>query len=198
MGTVNKETIKLKGIVEGLLFASGDEGMTVQQLSKIIQVDKSAITHIIEELIFDYEHENRGMMILKSNEVFHLTTKPEHNEYYKRYIQNPRSSRMSQASLETLAIIAYQQPITKTEIEEIRGVNSDYAVQTLLARSLVENVGRKDTIGRPILYATTKEFLTYFGLTSLDELPPLPKDIGEENVVEEANLFFDELEKSRE
>lgn len=189
------DTVKLKGIIEGLLFASGDEGLTITQLSNIIEVDKTTIMLIIEELIFDYEHEQRGMMILKSNEVYHLTTKPEHNEYYKRYIQNPRSSRMTQASLETLAIIAYQQPITKTEIEEIRGVNSDYAVQTLIARSLVENVGRKDTVGRPILYATTKEFLTYFGLTSLEELPPLPQDINQENVVEEANLFFDELEQ---
>lgn len=198
MGTGKIDRIKLKGIVEGLLFASGDEGLTISQLSEVIQVDNSPIEHIIEELMFDYEHEHRGMMILQSNEVYHLTTKPEHNEYYKRYIQNPRASRMSQASLETLAIVAYQQPITKTEIEEIRGVNSDYAVQTLIARSLVENVGRKETIGRPILYATTKEFLTYFGLTSLDELPPLPKDIGEENVIEEANLFFDEIEKNRE
>lgn len=191
------DTVKLKGIVEGLLFASGDEGLTIKQLSHIIDEEESLIEHIIEELVFDYEHDQRGIMILRSNEVFHLTTKPEHNEYYKRYIQNPRSSRMSQASLETLAIIAYQQPITKTEIEEIRGVNSDYAVQTLVARSLVENIGRKDTVGRPILYATTKEFLTYFGLTSIDDLPPLPQDIHEENVVEEANLFFDELEKNR-
>lgn len=186
------DTIKLKGIIEGLLFASGDEGLTINQLSKITEVDTRTVTYILEELSFDYEHDERGMMILQSNEVYHLTTKPEHNEYYKRYIENPRSSRMSQASLETLAIIAYQQPITKAEIEEIRGVNSDYAVQTLVARSLVESVGRKDTIGRPILYGTTKEFLTYFGLTSLDDLPPLPKDITEEEVIDEANLFFDE------
>lgn len=186
------DTIKLKGIIEGLLFASGDEGLTINQLSKIAEVDTRTVTYILEELSFDYEHDERGMMILQSNEVYHLTTKPEHNEYYKRYIENPRSSRMSQASLETLAIIAYQQPITKAEIEEIRGVNSDYAVQTLVARSLVESVGRKDTIGRPILYGTTKEFLTYFGLTSLDDLPPLPKDITEEEVIDEANLFFDE------
>src|SRR5690625_1189557 len=177
--------VKLKGVVEGLLFASGDEGITIQQLSDVIQIDDKTIQHIIEELMFEYEHDNRGMIILQSNEVYHLTTKPEHNEYYKRFLQNPRSSRMSQASLETLAIIAYQQPITRTEIEGIRGVNSDYAVQTLLARSLVEKVGRKDTVGRPVLYATSKEFLTYFGLSSLNDLPPFPKDIDEETVVEE-------------
>lgn len=189
------EEDKLKGIIEGLLFASGNEGLTIKQLSDITKIDTLRVAEIIELLKVDYEADNRGMMILRSNEVYHLTTKPEHNDYYKRYIQNPRASRMSQATLETLAIVAYQQPITKTEIEEIRGVNSDYAVQMLVARSLIENVGRKETIGRPILYATTKEFLTYFGLTSLDQLPPLPSDINEDKVIKEANLFFDELEQ---
>lgn len=191
METAQLDTVKLKGIIEGLLFASGDEGLTVKQMSKIVQVDAERIEHILAELSFDYEHEQRGIMLLRSNEVYHLTTKPEHNEYYKRYLQNPRTSRMSQASLETLAIIAYQQPITKAEIEEIRGVNSDYPIQTLIARSLIEKVGRKDTVGRPHLYGTTKEFLTYFGLTSLEDLPPLPKDITKEEVLEETDLFFE-------
>lgn len=192
------ETIKYKGIVEGLLFACGDEGITVNQISKIIDEEEHIVRHIIEELEFDYEHDHRGVMILQSNEVFHLTTKPEHNSYYKRLIQHPRSTRMSQASLETLAIIAYRQPITRTEIEEIRGVNSDYAVQTLLARSLIEEVGRKETIGRPVLFATSKEFLTYFGLTSINDLPPLSQEIDQESVIKEADLFFDHLEKQTE
>lgn len=190
------DRVKLKGIVEGLLFASGDEGITLKQLSKVTEVDEETIAYILEELMFDYEHENRGMMIVQSNEVFHLTTKPEHNEYYKRLLETPRSSRMSQASLETLAIIAYEQPITKAEIDEIRGVNSDHAIQTLLARSLIEKVGRKDTVGRPVLYGTSKEFLTYFGLKSLDELPPLPKEIDKETVIEEASLFFNNFHES--
>src|SRR5690625_4303227 len=130
------------------------------------------------------------MTIMQSNEVFHLTTKQEHNEYYKRLLQNPRSTRMSQSTLETLAIIAYEQPITRVEIEEIRGVNSDYAVQTLVARSLIERVGRREGIGRPVLFGTKKEFLTYFGLSSLEDLPPLPKDLNEEKIVKEADLFF--------
>src|SRR5699024_8744798 len=111
---------KLKGIIEGLLFASGNEGLTIKQLSDITKIDTLHVAEIIELLKIDYESVNRGMMILQSNEVYHLTTKPEHNDYYKRYIKNPRASRMSQATLETLAIIAYQQPITKTEIEEIQ------------------------------------------------------------------------------
>ena len=101
---------------------------------------------------------------------------------------------MSQAALETLAIIAYKQPITRVEIEEIRGVRSDRAVQTLLNRSLIEEVGRKDAVGRPILYATNKVFLTYFGLTSLEELPPLPEDIDKDVIEQEASLFFQQIE----
>src|SRR5690625_5415644 len=113
---------------------------------------------------------------MNSKDIYHLTTKPEHSPYYKKFLATPQASRLSQAALETLAIIAYEQPITRIEIEEIRGIKSDHSVQTLLARYLIEEVGRRDTVGRPILFGTSKEFLIYFGLTSLDELPPLPED----------------------
>ncbi|MEI3604696.1 SMC-Scp complex subunit ScpB [Pseudogracilibacillus sp. SE30717A] len=189
------KTIKYKGIVEGLLFASGDEGITSNQIAKVLEVAEETVEHLIEELKFDYEHINRGMTIIQSNEVFHLTTKPEHNDYYKKLLQNPRSTRMSQATLETLAIIAYKQPITRVEIEEIRGVNSDYAVQTLLARSLIESVGRKEGIGRPVLFGTTAEFLTYFGLSSIEELPPLSSEFDPSIIEKEADLFFQREEK---
>ncbi|HLR71563.1 MAG TPA: SMC-Scp complex subunit ScpB [Pseudogracilibacillus sp.] len=189
--------LKHKGIIEGLLFASGDEGITLKQMSQVLEISIENVKHIIEELKFDYEHVNRGMTIIQSNEVFHLTTKPEHNKYYKKLLQNPRSSRMSQATLETLAIIAYQQPITRVEIEEIRGVNSEYTVQTLLARSLIKSAGRKESIGRPILYKTTKEFLTYFGLSSIEELPPLPTEISSDTVEKEVNLFLQEQQNEQ-
>lgn len=188
-------TMEYKGIIEGLIFASGDEGITKKQISKILDLPEKTIEHLIEELKFDYEHVNRGITLMQQNEVYHLTTKPEHNEYYKKWLQQPRTTRMSQASLETLAIIAYKQPITRVEIEEIRGVNSDYAVQNLLARSLIEIVGRKDSIGRPILYGTTKEFLIYFGLSSLDDLPSLPEDIDPESVAKEAELLFTKFQE---
>ncbi len=180
----------LKGIVEGLLFASGDEGITVKQLANVLEVTNDKVLHLIEELKFDYEDNHRGITIIQSNEVYHLTTKPEHNEYYKKMMDNPRATRMSQATLETLAIIAYKQPITRVEIEEIRGVNSDYAVQTLVARSLIESVGRKESIGRPVLFGTTTDFLVYFGLSSLEDLPNLPDHIDEALVEEEADLFL--------
>lgn len=181
---------KYKGVIEGLLFASGDEGMTIKQISNIIDIEEEYVVSAIEALKNDYQQSDRGLMIMQAHEVIHLTTKPEHSAYYKKMLENPSPSRMSQAALETLAIIAYKQPITKTEIEEIRGVGSDRPVKTLLARSLIEEAGRKESPGRPILYRTSKEFLIYFGLTSLDELPELP-DQSENNLADEADLFFE-------
>lgn len=192
------EEIAYKAVLEGLLFASGDEGITKSDIAKVMDVSNEAVHHLLEELKFDYEHVNRGMIIIESNGTFQLTTKPEHSHYYKKMLQSPRSTKMSQATLETLAIIAYEQPITRTEIEEIRGVNSDYAVQTLLTRSLVESVGRKDTIGRPMLFGTSTEFLTYFGIASLKELPPLPFDINQEDVRQEADLFLNKMDPEKE
>lgn len=186
-------SVQYKGIVEGLLFASGDEGITAKQIAKVLDIPFNTVLHLIEELTFDYEHVHRGITIIQSNEVYHLTTKPEHNEYYKKLMDNPRTTRMSQATLETLAIIAYNQPITRVEIEEIRGVNSDYAVQTLLALALIESVGRKESIGRPILFGTNKEFLTYFGLSSLDDLPALSEEVDESSIEQEADLFFNKF-----
>ncbi|RKQ37705.1 SMC-Scp complex subunit ScpB [Oceanobacillus halophilus] len=192
------EISELKAVIEGLLFASGDEGITIQQLIKILDIPDDTIHHLIEELKFEYERRDRGIMIMESNNVLHLTTKPEHSEYYKKLLEVPESSRMSQAALETLAIIAYRQPITKTEIEEIRGVKSDRPVQTLVARALIEEIGRKDSVGRPILYGTSKEFLTYFGLTSLEELPPLPDSNDSDDVNQEADLFFERFNEELE
>lgn len=181
----------VKAILEGLLFACGDEGITVKEIAQIMDISVKAVEHLIEELKYDYEHASRGIMIMEANDVYHLTTKPEHSEYYQRLVEAPQSGRMSQAALETLAIIAYKQPITRSEIDEIRGVKSDRPVQTLLARSLIEEVGRKDGIGRPVLFGTSKDFLTYFGLTSIEELPPLPDNFDSDELEDEADLFFD-------
>lgn len=185
----------LKAVMEGLLFASGDEGLTLKQLSKILGASESAAQRILNELKKDYEHRDRGLMITVSQDVIYLTTKSEHSDYFKKMLETPGTSRMSQAALETLAIIAYRQPITRTEIEEIRGVKSDGPVQTLLNRSLIEQVGRKETVGRPVLLGTTKDFLTYFGLTSLEELPPIPESDLEDN--QEIDLFFERFNEDQ-
>lgn len=187
------ENIHFKSVIEGLLFVSGDEGITLKEIANVLEIDEYKVNKLLTELKQDYESIERGMTIMNSNDIYHLTTKKEHSPYYKKMLDTPRSSRLSQSALETLAIIAYKQPVTRVEIEEIRGVNSDRALQTLTARSLIEEVGRKDTVGRPILFGTTKEFLTYFGLTSIDELPTLRDDIENEEIAKEADLFLEQF-----
>lgn len=180
----------MKQIIEGLLFVSGDEGITIKELVKIISKNKEEISTALDELISDYIREERGMNIIKDGAVYSLSTRPEHSTYYKKFFRTPQATRLSQAALETLAIIAYKQPITRTEIEQIRGVKSERPLQTLVARSLIEEVGRKDTIGRPVLFGTTKDFLLFFGLSSLDELPELMEDLlSDLSEREEVNLF---------
>lgn len=180
-------------IVEGLLFASGEEGLTMKKMGSILEIEQSQTNRIIEEMIEEYKKNNRGITIMKSQDTLHLTTKPEHAVYYKRLLHTPGSTRLSQAALEALAIIAYQQPITRIEIDDVRGVKSDRAVQTLVTRGLIEEKGRKEAVGRPVLFGTTKDFLTYFGLTSIEELPPLSEFLKQEDVEGEADLFFGEL-----
>lgn len=194
MGDRHVDLNELKGIIEGILFVSGDEGVTVKQLTKILNLSEESVIHLLEALTYDYEHPGRGLRLLKSKDFYHLTTKPEHSTYFRKMLESPQSTRLSQAALEVLAIIAYKQPITRVEIEEIRGVSSQRPLQTLIARSLIEEVGRKETVGKPILFGTTKEFLTFFGLTSLEELPPLKEDFQLEQLQEDADLYDDRFQ----
>lgn len=180
---------KTKAIVEGLLLATGEEGVTVKQLSTTLGTTNFYMEHLLNELKKEYQADHRGITLMQSNNVFYLTTKPEHSDYLKKLLQTPQHTKLSQAALEVLAIIAYRQPITRVEIEEVRGVNSDRPLRTLLARSLIKELGRKDTVGKPILFGTTVEFLTYFGLVSLEELPPLP-EMDEEDIEAEADLYM--------
>ncbi|MCA0970294.1 SMC-Scp complex subunit ScpB [Halobacillus litoralis] len=182
-----------KAIIEGVLFASGEEGITLKKLGDLLEVTPRELDAIIEEMIKGYQAKERGITVMKDNGTLHLTTKPEHAVYYKQLLDSSGSTRLSQASLETLAIVAYQQPITRIEIDDIRGVKSDHAARTLVNRGLIEEKGRKEAIGRPILYGTTKDFLIYFGLTSLDELPPLSEFIEQQDVEDEADLFFEKF-----
>ncbi len=192
---VNKVDINdIKAIMEGLIFASGDEGIHKKDLRKVLDLDKDMANHLLDELKFEYEHAKRGFMLMESQQVLFLTTKPEHSEYFTKFRETKVHTKLSQAALETLAIIAYLQPITRTEIEQIRGVKSERPLQTLVARALIEEIGRKEGVGRPILFGTTVEFLTYFGLSSIKDLPPLPEDINEIEVEEEADLFFSRLQ----
>ncbi|GEN85410.1 SMC-Scp complex subunit ScpB [Oceanobacillus sp. FSL W8-0428] len=188
------EQERLKGVAEGLLFAGGDEGITVSELSSILDISLDEVRQIIDELQTDYKKQSRGLMILNANGMLSLTTKPDHNEYFKKWVIQPKPNRMSQAALETLAIIAYQQPITRAEIDEIRGVRSERPLQTLVSRMLIEECGRKETVGRPILFRTTKEFLTFFGLSTLEELPELESTLDSETDTSDVDLFFDRFQ----
>lgn len=182
-----------KAIIEGLLFAAGEEGLTIRKLSTLLELDPSEVEEVIEELSEDYSLPSRGLTIMNSRGTLHLTTKPEHASFYKRLLDHTTSTRLSQAALETLAIIAYKQPITRIEIDDLRGVKSDRAVQTLVNRGLIEEKGRKDAIGRPVLFGTTTEFLIYFGIPSLDDLPPLSEVAEQQDVEGEADLFFEKF-----
>lgn len=180
----------LKGVLEGLLFSTGHEGITIKQISNVLEVKQEKVYELINELALDYKEESRGIRLSESQGSYYLTTKPEHNVYFKQMLNSSVQTKLSQAALETLAIIAYNQPLTRIEIENVRGVNSDRAVQTLVARSLIEEKGKKDSIGKPILFGTTIDFLTFFGLSKIEDLPELPDDINQQMIENEAELFL--------
>lgn len=177
----------MKAIVEGLLFLSGEDGLTLEEISKIIEKEENEVKLIIKDLYNDYSSEYRGIQIEFLGNHFKLTTKKEHREYYKKLVIDEENSILSQSALETLAIIAYNAPLTRIEIDNIRGVNSSYVIRKLLLKGLIEEVGRSDAPGRPRLYNITPRFLDYFGLGSIDELPKLEEK--QQIINEETSLF---------
>ncbi|MDF2037245.1 SMC-Scp complex subunit ScpB [Cytobacillus oceanisediminis] len=191
------EITNWKGIAESLLFAAGDEGLSLKQIAHVLEVEELQAREIMDSLIEDYSNSSRGIMVVELAGTFQLVTKKEFSAYLKKLVESPSSASLSQAALETLAIIAYRQPITRTEIEEIRGVKTERPLQTLSAKALIKEVGRAEGTGRAYLYGTTKEFLDYFGLKSIEELPPLPDKISEEedSFQEEADLFFEKFQE---
>jgi segregation and condensation protein B len=176
----------LQGVLEGILFVVGDEGITLNQICDILQIDIEEAKRILMELKKSYDDNKHGIRISYLGDSFKLTTKKEHKEYYKKLIENPESNTLSPAALETLAIIAYNQPITRIEIDEMRGVNNAHMIRKLLAKGFIKETGKSNMPGRPNLYATTSEFLDYFGLPSLNDLPQVKK---EEIDTEEKELF---------
>lgn len=185
---------KLKSVIEGLLFVAGDEGLDAAQIAEITEQETKVVKETIRELQEDYKTGDRGLQIIETGGAFKLASLPEHAIYFERMAASPSRSALSQAALETLSIIVYKQPITRVEIEEIRGVKSDRALHTLVAKELIKEVGRAEAVGRPILYGTTKLFLDYFGLNSLDDLPETTSFETEYNLEEETRLLFERLE----
>ena len=170
-----------KAILEGILFIVGDEGTTIDEIKKILEVDDEEVKKLLMELKKDYESNERGLRISYLGNAFKLTTKEEHKEYYEKLVTNERTTNLSTAALEVLAVIAYNEPITRLQIDEIRGVNSAQIVRKLLAFGLIKVCGKQDSIGKPNLYKTTNDFLDYFGLSSKDDLPDIIYEDREEN-----------------
>lgn len=178
----------MKAIVEGLLFLSGEDGLTLEDISKVIEKDIEEVKSIIKELYNDYNNDSRGLQIEFLGNHFKLTTKKEHKEYYKKLVIDEENSILSQSALETLAIIAYNAPLTRIDIDNIRGVNSSYVVRKLLLKGLIEEIGRSDAPGRPRLYNITPRFLDYFGLGSIDELPKLEE---KQEILDDEKYLFE-------
>lgn len=170
---------EILSIIEGMLFLSGDEGLTIKQISSVLQINKKDATQYIDELIqIVNERTIKGFELVNFGGVFKFATLSQHHEFYQRMIEQSENT-LSNAALETLAIIAYNQPVTRVRIEEIRGVGCDAMIRKLVAKALIKEVGREETPGKPILYGVTDEFMDAFSLTSLDELPEL-KEIKED------------------
>lgn len=184
----------MKSVIEGLLFVAGDEGLNAKQLAEVLEEDAHFATELVLELQADLKQQKRGIQIVELAGTFQLTTVPEHAPYFERLAYSPSRSSLSQAALETLSIVAYKQPITRVEIEEIRGVKSDRALQTLVAKDLIQEVDRADAPGRPILYGTTKSFLDHFALASIEDLPETTMFENEDQLEEETRLLFEKLD----
>lgn len=178
--------------LEALLFVAGDEGLSLRQLAEVLDLQASALYQQLEQLKDRYEaDENSSLCLLETGQTYKLATKEEHADLLKAYATTPTNQSLSRASLEVLSIIAYKQPITRIEIDDIRGVNSSSAITKLLSLDLIAEAGKKEVIGRPNLYATTAYFLDFLGLNHIEELPDASHiELKEEEVV----LFEDSKE----
>lgn len=177
----------MKGIIEGLLYVQGDLGLTIEQVSDILEITTEEAKQLILSLKQDYIEQDRGLRINYLGNSFKLTTKEEHKEYYKKLLENPKNNTLSNAALETLAILAYNEPLTRGEVDSIRGIDSVYVLRRLLAKGLIKECGKSDKPGHPTLYKTTDEFLDYFGLSTKEDLPKI--DLFNDNINNEVDLF---------
>lgn len=167
--------LHLAAVLEGLLFLTGDEGLTMEQAADTLGTSEEYTARLLDHLQVYYNSDQRGIELARFGETWRFLSKASIHEYARKLFQINKTSKLSTAALETLAIIAYKQPITRVEIEELRGVGADVMLRKLEARGLIREAGRSEAPGRPILYAVTEEFMDAFQLLSLDELPELPQ-----------------------
>lgn len=165
---------EIKSIVEAILFVWGDP-LGIKDISQIININEKEMTEIMMEMQNEFNYYNRGLRIIKMDNNYQIGTRPEHYDWIKKLQHQKPAKSLSNATLETLSIIAYKQPVIKSDIDYIRGVRSDRAIKTLIDQNLIKELGRLERTGRPIIYGTTKKFLKLFSLESLRELPDLEK-----------------------
>lgn len=166
-------TQEVRGRIEAILFVAG-EPVLLSDLAKALEMSESDTSKVISMLINEYDFEQRGFCLKKFGKHVQLATRAIYADWVERLLQPVQKQSLSQATMETLAVVAYRQPVTRAEIEQIRGVKCDYSISSLVSKGLIEEVGRKEAIGRPILFGTTDEFLNHFGISNLEQLPPLP------------------------
>lgn len=175
----------MTAILEGLLFIAGENGITIEEIMNLLNLDQKKVTMLIGELKTIKQQEISGLMIKEVAGKYILTTKPEHIKYYQKLANFEIDNSLSQAALETLALIAYNEPITRIEIDQLRGVSTASMIRKLISFNLITEAGRSTQLGRPYLYKTTNYFLDYFNINSLDELPKIdfePVDSKEEDL----------------
>lgn len=176
--------MKLLGILEGILFVVGDEGISLKALCETMKINEEEAKNLLSELKKSYEDDTRGLRISFLGDAFKLTTKKEHKEYFKTLVDNPETNTLSPAALETLAIIAYNEPVTRLEVDQIRGVSTSYLIRKLVAKGFIKEEGKSKLPGKPNLYVTTKEFLDYFGLATKKDLPKYDNNIEFDDDIE--------------
>ncbi|RSL32047.1 SMC-Scp complex subunit ScpB [Salibacterium salarium] len=183
---------ELQGALQGLLYVCGDEGLVVKDAARVLEISEEEAAQHLHQLKDWMQTNMPGLQLKEFGSKFQMVTSEAAAPYIEKLADVPDKANLSQAALETLAIVAYNQPVTKAEIDDIRGVKSEKAVQTLVNKALIIDAGRAQTTGRPIIYQTTERFLEYFDIPSIKELPDL-HDKSEDESADEADLFFDQL-----
>ena len=170
------EIKQLQAAIEATLFASGD-ALEIEKLAQVLEIDKQTVSKLVKQLMDQYDAEGRGICIVMLDDKVQMCSKPQYGEYVRKILDMRRNTPLSQAAMEVLAIVAYNQPVTKAFVEQIRGVDCSGVLGSLTIKGLIEERGRLELPGRPLLYGTTTEFLRCLGIASLDELPPLPEKL---------------------
>lgn len=173
--------LELKSAIEAILFASGDP-IAAARIALVLDVEEEAVLEAGLALAEEYEHQGRGIRIVRLNDSLQMHSAPEHAQAITRALEQRRASKLTQTSLEVLAVVAYFQPVTRAYIEQMRGVDSSYTVGVLVERGMIEACGHLEAIGRPTLYRTTELFLRSMGISSIEQLPPLPEIAGSDAV----------------